>query len=234
MSRFGENDFNKNYFSTTEEVYDLIKIILQEMYSKEISDVGMFLLYNGSSALFEIQSRLKFSFENVRNYLIIMLQNNIIKKSFSKNESKYTSYELKIEQFLNILLFPRTINFIENKYGIYGKMIFEQFIGFGVLTLEQIVDQIQREKKKENGKNNTESIKTKIVELFIKLYENNIIKYSERIEDENYYSSTIKANNLLGNKEELKKILKKLKKKILKITEKMIKRKIKKKIKTQN
>ena len=132
MSRFGENDFNKNYFSTTEEVYDLIKIILQEMYSKEISDVGMFLLYNGSSALFEIQSRLKFSFENVRNYLIIMLQNNIIKKSFSKNESKYTSYELKIEQFLNILLFPRTINFIENKYGIYGKMIFEQFIGFGV------------------------------------------------------------------------------------------------------
>ena len=214
MSRLEENALVKNYFSNTEEVYDLIKMLLQEMYSKEISDVGMCLLLNESCTIFEIQSRLKLSFENVRNYLIIMLQNNLIKKKpFSKNESKYASYELKTEQFLNILFFPRTLNFIENKYGIYGKMIFEQFIGFGVLTIEQIIAQIQNEKKNENGKN-PELIKSKIIELFIKLYEDNIIMYSERIiEDENYYSSIIKSNNLLGNKEELKKNLKKNEKK---------------------
>ena len=155
MNILGENDSTKKYFSNTEEIYDLIKMILQEMYSKEISEVGMNLLYYGSSTLFEIQSRLKLSFENIRNYLIIMLQNNIIKKkTFSKNEPKYASYEFKIDQILNILLFPRTLNFMENKYGIYGKMIFEQFFGFGVLTLEQIISQIQNEKKNDNEKNN--------------------------------------------------------------------------------
>ena len=235
MSKLGENESNKNYFSTTEEVYDLIEMILQEMYSKEISDVGMFLLYNGSSTLFEIQSRLKFTFENVRNYLIIMLQNNIIQKSPSKTETNYVSYELKIDQFLNILFFPRTLNFIENKYGIYGKMIFEQFIGFGVLTLEQIVDQIQRENKNGNGKNNTESIKPKIVELFIKLYEDNIIKYFDRIEDKNYNSSTTKSNNnLLGNKEELKKNFKKVEKKNPEKKQKSDKKKKNEKEKTKN
>ena len=92
MSKLGENDSNKNYFSTTEEVYDLIEMILQEMYSKEISDVGLDLLYNGASTLFEIQSRLKLSFENVRNYLIIMLQNNLIqKKIMARNEINYNA-----------------------------------------------------------------------------------------------------------------------------------------------
>ena len=216
MSILGENASNKNYFSNTEEVYDLIKMLLQEIYSKEISDVGMFILLNGNSTLFEIQSKLKLSFENVRNYLIIMLQNNLIKKkALLKNESKSTSYELKIEQFLNILFFPRTLNFIENKYGIFGKMIFEQFIEFGVLTLEQIIDQIQKENKNDNGKNNIEPIKSKIIELLMKLYEDNIIMYSERIfEDQLYYSPIIKTNNLLGNKEELKKNFKKSEKKI--------------------
>ena len=216
MNILGENDSTKKFFSNTEEIYDLIKMILQEMYSKEISEVGMNLLYYGSSTLFEIQSRLKLSFENIRNYLIIMLQNNLIKKkTFSKNEPKYASYEFKIDQILNILLFPRTLNFMENKYGIYGKMIFEQFFGFGVLTLEQIISQIQNEKKNDNEKNNIESLKSKIIELFIKLYEDNVVMYSERIiEDENYYSSTIKNNNLLENKKELKKAFKKNEKKI--------------------
>lgn len=211
MSRLGKNDTmqNKNYFSNTEEVYDLIKMILKDIYSKEISDLGMDLLYNGPSTLFEIQSRLKLSFENIRNYLIIMLQNNLIqKKSISRN----ISYELKFEQILNILLFPRTLNFIEKKYGDFGRMIFEQFINFGVLTLHQVVEQIQNEQK--NG-NNFDLIKTQVVEQFKQLYEDNLIMYSERAgEEENTYKPFNNNNNksLLGNKDELKKNKKSAKK----------------------
>ena len=212
MSKLRANDNNekKNYFSNTEQVYELIKMLLQEFYSKEISDVGLDLLYNGASTLFEIQSRLKLSFENVRNYLIIMLQNNLIqKKIMARNEIKYNLYELKDEQILNILLFPRTLNFMEKKYGNYGRMIFEQFIGFGILTLKQIIEQIQNDQKNDKG-TTFELIKTQVVDLFIQLYEDNFIIYSERAnEDENYYSPNNKINNLSGNKEEKKKNTKK-------------------------
>ena len=206
MSALGVNEANKKYFSNTEEIYNLTKMLLTEIYSKEISDVGLDLLYNGPSSMFDIQSRLKISFENIRNYLIIMLQNNVIKKSNnSTNDSKSFSYELNTDQILNILLFPRTLNFIEKKYGTYAKMIFEQFIEFGVLTLEQIVEQIQNEKKNGIG-NNSEFIKAKIVELFIKMHEDNIIMYSERsIDDESYYSPIVKSTNSIINKEAIKK-----------------------------
>ena len=212
MSKFEENKIllNNNYFSNPKEVYDLIKMILKEMYSKDISDVGMDLLYNGASTLYEIQLRLRLSFENIRNYLIVMLQNSLIQKSeIKRNEAKLTVYEIKTEQILNILFFPRILNFIEKKYGNYGKMIFEQFLEYGVLTMQQIVDLIQKEKKNVNG-NNYEYVRAQVIELFLKLYENDLIIYSERaVEEENYYSPVIKSNNL--KKEESKKIQKSVK-----------------------
>ena len=64
---FNDNDSKQNYFPITEEVYSLIKIILTELYSKEISDLGVDLLYNGCSTLFDIQSRLKLSSYNLIN-----------------------------------------------------------------------------------------------------------------------------------------------------------------------
>jgi hypothetical protein len=195
-------------------------MILKELYSKEISDLGMDLLYNGASTLFEIQSRLRLSFENIRNYLIIMLQNNLIqKKSLSRNNGKFISYELKFDQILNILLFPRTLNFIEKKYGDYGRRIFEQFINFGVLTLLQVVEQIQNDQK--NG-NNSDLVKSQVVELFIKLYEDNLIIYSERANEEENTYKPFNNKNLLGNKDELKKKKKVPKKK--KRTQKLIKK----------
>ena len=202
---------NQNYFSNTEEVYDLIRMLLKEIYSKEISDLGIDLLLNGSSTLFEIQSRLKLSFENVRNYLIIMLQNNlIIKSSIERKDVKYTSYELNTEQILNILLFPRTLNFVEKKYGIYGKMIFEQFIEFGILTLHQIIEQIQNNQNIGNG-NNFELVKTQVIDIFMRLFNENLILYCDRSnedEGEKYYVpaiKNIKNSNSIVNKEEPKK-----------------------------
>ena len=87
-----------------------------------------------------------------------MLQNNLIqKKQITRNDVNYTSYEIKPEQILNILFFPRSLNFIEKKYGENARLIFEQFIEFGVLTLKQIIEQIQNIQK--NG-NNLDIIKS--------------------------------------------------------------------------
>ena len=41
---------NSIYISNTEEVYDLVIIILNEQFSKEISDLGKDLCYNYSSS----------------------------------------------------------------------------------------------------------------------------------------------------------------------------------------
>ena len=194
MSKLGQNS-SKKYFSNTEEIYELYKIILKELYSKEISDVAIDLLMNGKSTLFEIQSRLKLSFENIKNYLIIMLQNNLIqKKQIIRNEANYTSYEIKPEQILNILFFPRSLNFIEKKYGENARLIFEQFIEFGVLTLKQIIEQIQNIQK--NG-NNLDIIKSNVLDIFMKLYSDNLITYAERPSEE---ESNLGINNLIDSK----------------------------------
>ena len=79
-------------------------------------------------------------------------------------------------------------------------------------TLKQIVEQIQNDPN--NGCGNTfEQVKAQVIDHFLKLYEENLIIYSEREndDDEHYFSSSNKnnnnksTNNLLGNKEELKK-----------------------------
>lgn len=194
MSKLGQNS-SKKYFPNTEEIYELYKIILKELYSKEISDVAIDLLMNGKSTLFEIQSRLKLSFENIKNYLIIMLQNNLIqKKQIIRNETNYISYEIKSEQILNILFFPRSLNFIEKKYGENARLIFEQFIEFGVLTLKQIIEQIQNIQK--NG-NNLDIIKSNVLDIFMKLYSDNLITYAERPSEE---ESNFGNNNLIDSK----------------------------------
>ena len=194
MSKLGQNS-SKKYFPNTEEIYELYKIILKELYSKEISDVAIDLLMNGKSTLFEIQSRLKLSFENIKNYLIIMLQNNLIqKKQIIRNETNYISYEIKPEQILNILFFPRSLNFIEKKYGENARLIFEQFIEFGVLTLKQIIEQIQNIQK--NG-NNLDIIKSNVLDIFMKLYSDNLITYAERPSEE---ESNFGNNNLIDSK----------------------------------
>ena len=193
MSKLGQNSAKK-YFSNTEEIFELYKIILKELYSKDISDLAIDLLMNGKSTLFEIQSRLKLSFENIKNYLIIMLQNNLIqKKQITRNDVNCTSYEIKPEQILNILFFPRSLNFIEKKYGENARLIFEQFIEFGVLTLKQIIEQIQNIQK--NG-NNLDIIKSNVLDIFIKLYSDNLITYAERPSEE----SNLGTNNLIDSK----------------------------------
>ena len=215
MSKQDSNNHkpSKNYFSNTEEIYDLVSIILKELYSKEISDIAIDLLNNGNSTLLEIQTRLKLTFENVKNYLIIMLQNNLVqKKQITRYETKVISYEIKLDQILNILFFPRSLNFVEKKYGENAKLIFEQFIEFGVLTLKQIVEQIQNIQK--NG-NNLDFIKSNVLDIFQKLYSDNLVCYAEKPSDgENYIENIILSENKKRKRTKLEKEKEKEKEKV--------------------
>ena len=59
----------------TQSIYSLVELILKDLFCKEVSEIGKDLLYNGISTIPEIQKRLKMTFENVKNVLIILLQN---------------------------------------------------------------------------------------------------------------------------------------------------------------
>ena len=214
MSKMDSNvqNHSQKYFSNTEEIYDLVQILLKDIYSKEISELAIDLLKNGASPLIEIQKRLKLSFENIKNDLIIMLQNNLIKKvDIKRNDTKFIAYELNLEQILNMLFFPRCLNFIEKKYGEDARLIFEQFMEFGILTLKQIIEQIQNI---QNNGNNLEQIKSSVLDIFIKLNNDNLICCTETpSKEENLYKNKKEKKR----KEEKKKNLITMKKKQVKI-----------------
>jgi len=175
---------NSIYISNTEEVYDLVIIILNEQFSKEISDLGKDLCYNGISTIPEIMMRMKLSFENVRNLLIILLQNKLVStKEIIKNEKNVIAYEIVIDNVLNILLFPKILSYINKKFGEYSELIFEQFMQFGILSSFQIREQVKLLLSKTKPVNKI--ILDKITNSLIILIENNYIIQAKKLAFDN-------------------------------------------------
>ncbi len=171
---------NSCYISNTEEVYELVVLILNEQFSKEISDLGRDLCYNGISTIPEIMQRMRLSFESVRNILIVLLQNKLVNtKEIIKKENKTIAYEIIIDNVLNILLFPKILTYINKKYGEYAELIFEQFIQFGILSSYQIREQVKLAVSKNKSIN--KSIIDKITNSLITLIENNYIIQAQKL-----------------------------------------------------
>ena len=203
---------NTCYITNTEEVFELVEIILSERYSKEIIEIAKDLLKNGLSTIPEIKGRLKLSFENIRNILIILLQNRLINcQEIFRNEIKYIGYEINIDNILNILLYPRLCVFAKEKFGDFGLYIFEEFMNFGILNSPQLIEQIKN-KINTNNKNTKDNnnLNAKIKTVLINLIEKNYI-----VQAKNNINNNDKQNN--NNKELIsqKKKEKKKKKKIL-------------------
>ena len=147
----------------SEEIYDLVELILNEQFSKEVSDIGRDLLYNGVSSIPEIQSRLRLSFDNVKNVLIILMQNKLCSSTeLIKKDTKVIGYEIIIENVLNILLFPKILYIGKNKFGEYGTMIFEEFMQFGILSSIQVFEQVKNKIEKTRKFNNAMMNKIKV------------------------------------------------------------------------
>lgn len=164
----------------SEEIYDLVELILNEQFSKEVSDIGKDLLYNGVSSIPEIQSRLRLSFDNVKNVLIILMQNKLCSSTeMIKKETKVIGYEIIIENVLNILLFPKILYIGKNKFGEYGTMIFEEFMQFGILSSIQVFEQVKNKIEKTRKFNNAMMNKIKVT--FINLIESNYIVQAQKV-----------------------------------------------------
>ena len=197
---------NSIYISNTEEVYDLVIIILNEQFSKEISDLGKDLCYNGISTIPEIMMRMKLSFENVRNLLIILLQNKLVStKEIIKNEKNVIAYEIVIDNVLNILLFPKILTYINKKYGEYAELIFEQFIQFGILSSYQIREQVKLAISKNKSIN--KSIVDKITNSLITLIENSYIIQAQKLVFDNKANRISFENKIKREKKSKKKIV---------------------------
>ena len=183
---------NTCYISNTEEVFELVEIILSERYSKEIIEIAKDLLKNGLSTIPEIKGRLKLSFENIRNILIILLQNRLINcQEIFRNEIKYIGYEINIDNILNILLYPRLCIFAKEKFGDLGLYIFEEFMNFGILNSPQLIEQIKN-KINSNNKNTKDNnnLNAKIKTVLINLIEKNYI-----VQAKNNINNNDKQNN---------------------------------------
>ena len=196
---------NTCYISNTEEVFELVEIILSERYSKEIIEIAKDLLKNGLSTIPEIKGRLKLSFENIRNILIILLQNRLINcQEIFRNEIKYIGYEINIDNILNILLYPRLCVFAKEKFGDFGLYIFEEFMNFGILNSPQLIEQIKN-KINTNNKNTKDNnnLNAKIKTVLINLIEKNYI-----VQAKNNINNNDKQNNnkeLISQKKKEKK-----------------------------
>ena len=175
---------NSCYISNTEEVYELVVLILNEQFSKEISDLGRDLCYNGISTIPEIMQRMRLSFESVRNLLIILLQNKLVTtKEINKKENNVIAYEIVIDNVLNILLFPKILSYINKKFGEYSELIFEQFMQFGILSSFQIREQVKLLLSKIKPVNKI--ILDKITNSLINLIENNYIIQAKKLSFDN-------------------------------------------------
>ena len=198
---------NTCYITNTEEVFELVEIILSERYSKEIIEIAKDLLKNGLSTIPEIKGRLKLSFENIRNILIILLQNKLINcQEIFRNEIKYIGYEINIENILNILLYPRLCIFAKEKFGDFGLYIFEEFMNFGILNSPQLIEQIKN-KINSNNKNTKDNnnLNVKIKTVLINLIEKNYIVQAKNNNINNNYDKKNNNKELISQKKKDKK-----------------------------
>jgi hypothetical protein len=195
--------------TTSNNIYELVVIILEEQFSKEVSEIGSFLLNNGPSTLLEITSSLKsIDYPAARNVIIILLQNKLATfKEVKRKELKELAYELIIENVLNYLRFPKILYTINDKFGEYGVMIFEEFMQFGILTAKHTFDAI-KDKLQRNKRGSATSANT-LKNVFITLIENGYIVQTMKMKNEE-----IKGGKKKKDKEENeKKVVNKKKRK---------------------
>lgn len=151
-------------------MYDLIEVLLKEQFSEEVYTIAKDLLYQGPSTIVDIIKRLGVDFLAVRNTLIILLQNKLLKyEEIIRKDSKETVYEIDIPSVLNLLRFPKVLYYISQIFGENAVFIFEEFMQFGILSagqcIEQIIFKLQAIKKiNPTYVNNIKSVFLKLVE----------------------------------------------------------------------
>lgn len=164
-------------------IYELIEVILKEQFSEDVFNIAKDLLNQGPSSVIDLMKRLSLDFLSVRNALIILLQNKLIKfEELIRKDAKEIIYEIEISNVLNILRFPKILYFINQLHGENSALIFEEFMQFGILSAGQCVEQIVF--KLQSVKKINSSYVNNIKSVFLKLVEENYLTQSLKIKSQ--------------------------------------------------
>jgi len=159
---------------TNNSIYELIEVIIKEQFSEDVFNIAKDLLYQGPSSIIDLMKRLSLDFLSIRNSLIILLQNKLIKfDELIRKDAKEIIYEIEIANVLNILRFPKILYFINQLYGENSALIFEEFMQYGILSAGQCVEQIVF--KLQSVKNINITYINNIKSVFLKLVEENYL-----------------------------------------------------------
>jgi hypothetical protein len=174
-------------------IYELIEILVEEHFGKEVTKVGLCLLSNGPMNIQEIKKILNYDFIRTRNALIILMQNRLVNyEEIKKKEIIENVYEFDVESALNYLRFPKILYLINHKFDSNAVMIFEEFMQFGILSANQISEQVTY-KLEQIGRvsaSTTNNIKIR----FLKLIEEGFITQCNKKKINELKSRSDKAN----------------------------------------
>lgn len=165
----------------SETIFNLVELLIEELYSKEVAGICKDLILNGDSNIYDIVKRTSREFSFVRDSLITLLQNRLVKvidNSKSKDWMEYT-YSLDINMCLNVIRYPKILYFINIKFGQYAKEIVEHLMMNGVLTSSQIVECVEGSLGFSSTKQATEI--NNVRRNLLRLLEENIIVRSSNI-----------------------------------------------------
>ena len=154
----------------TESLNNLILFLIEENFSSEVAQIAGCLIENYECSLSEIIKFTKKDFQLIRDSLIVLKQNLLLKVSISKKkEYNETVYSLDIQQCLNIIRQPKILYLINEKFGNISKNIVEIFMLNGILSCSQTIECV------ENTFENNSKITNQIRKEFLNLISNNIL-----------------------------------------------------------
>lgn len=193
-----------NNINYNNNIYELIEIIIEENFGKDVTNVGICLLSNGPLGIIEIRKYLSYDYIRVRNALIILMQNKLVNyEEIKRKEQIENVYEFDVENCLNFLRFPKILYLINNKFDSNAVMIFEEFMQFGILSANQILEQVSY-KLAQLGSVNTAT--TNVIKLrFLKLIEEGFITQCNKKKNSELKSLNEKNNLKSESKKKAKK-----------------------------
>jgi hypothetical protein len=203
-----------NNFHYSNNIYELIEIILEEQFGGHVKNLGLALINNGPSSIQELTKLLSEEYIEVRNSLIILVQNRLVDyQEVIRKEYRETIYELNVENVLNYLRFPKILYFISHQFDQNALYILEEFMQFGILSADQVFEQVKE--KLSQGEEISPIQMNNIKGKFLQLVESNYL-----IQCLQKKPSELKLENIKKSKDDTLLLSNKKKKKISREEEK--------------
>lgn len=187
---------------------NLILQLIEECYSKDVMEIVKYMLSNPNSSIVDINNNTIKQMNSVKDYMIILVQNNLVSIKSSNNNENFLDVNAEIkysvikENCINILRQPKILHYIKSNFGELSMYIVEVFMLNGILSLNQAIECLDNYK---NISKNQSDIRKDLLSLISHHIIHQTISHKDK--------ANIKLSNS-DNHETNKKSLKKKKKEI--------------------